>query len=81
MSLDIYNVDNVILSDFIKNKYINNTLKPTLNNNFKKIIPEVNIIMNSGKKILFFLYEIAGMILLKLIGAVLYLKVKRCKDK
>ena len=58
------------------NKYTYTILKPELKNNFQVLIPSVNILINSGKKILFFLYEIAGMLLLKIIGSILFLKFK-----
>ncbi len=65
-------MDKAISNNFLINQYTKSTVKPQLDNNFKMLIPEVNILMNSGKKILFFLYEIAGMLLLKIIGVVLY---------
>lgn len=46
-------MDKAITGNFLINKYTNNTLKPILNNNFKVLIPEVNILLNSGKKIIF----------------------------
>lgn len=67
-------MDKAIAGNYLITKYTNNTLKPNLNNNFKVLIPEVNILLNSGKKILFFFYEISGILLLKFIGLVFYLK-------
>jgi hypothetical protein len=66
--------------NFLITKYTNSTLKPRLNNNFKVLIPEVNILLNSGKKILFFFYEVAGILILKIVGSVLFLKFERFKD-
>ena len=53
-------------------KYTKSTLKPILENNFKIFIPEVNIFINAGKKITFFIYELAGLLVLKIIGIVVY---------
>ena len=44
------------------------------------VCPNLNIFLNSGKKILFLLYEVAGMLVLKFIGMVLYLKFQRFED-
>ena len=76
----MYNMDKAISDNFLIGKYTSSTLKPNLNNNFRVLIPEVNILLNSGKKILFFLYEVAGILLLKIIGLVLYLKFQRFKE-
>lgn len=73
-------MDKAIAGNILITKYTNSTLKPSFNNNFKILIPELNILVNSGKKILFFIYEIAGILLLKIIGTVLYLKFERFKD-
>ena len=69
-------MDKAIANNFLINKYTKSTLKPTLNNNFKIVIPEVNNLINSCKKIIFFVYELAGIFLLKIIGMVLYLVFK-----
>ncbi len=69
-------MDQAITHNYLINKYTNSTIKSnTLNNNtnnFKILIPEVNVLINSGKKILLFLYEIAAIMLLKFIGVTLY---------
>ncbi len=54
-SLDVYNTDKVIYKNILIGKF-KNTLKPILDNNFKIFIPEVNIFINAGKKILVFVY-------------------------
>ncbi len=56
----MYNMDKAINNNFLITKYTNSKLKPKFNNNFKLLVPEVNILLNSGKKILFCLFEIAG---------------------
>ena len=72
----MYNMDKVITGNFLITKYTNSTLKPRLNNNFKVLIPEVNVLLNSGKKMLFLVYEIAGILLLKIIGVRILLLFK-----
>ena len=49
-------MDKAIHNNFLFNKFTNSTLKPILDNNFKVLIPEVNVLLNSGKKIIFFIY-------------------------
>ena len=66
-------MDQAIKNNFLINQFTNTTLKPELYNNFKLLIPEVNILLNSGKKILFLLYQIVGILLLKIIGMIFYL--------
>lgn len=49
--------NNILITKYTRNSSIrSNLLKPSFNNNFKVLIPEINILVNSGKKILFFLY-------------------------
>lgn len=69
-------MDKAIKNNILINKYTRNTIKSGLNNNYKILIPEVNLLINSGKKILFFTYEVAGLILLKVIGMIFYLVFK-----
>ena len=73
-------MDKAIAGNILTTKYTNSTLKPNLYNNFKILIPQVNILLNSGKKILFFIYEVVGIVILKIIGLVFYLKFERFKD-
>ena len=69
-------MDKAIAGNILTTKYTNSTLKPRLNNNFKVLIPEVNVLLNSGKKMLFLVYEIAGILLLKIIGVTTFLILK-----
>lgn len=69
-------MDKALTNNFLINKFTKSTLKPTLNNNFKILIPEVNILLNPGKKIKFFIYELVGILIIKIIGILLYLVFK-----
>jgi hypothetical protein len=69
-------MDRAIKNNFLINKYTNTTMEPIINNYFKILIPNVNLLLNSGKKILFLLYELAGIIFLKLCGMIFYLWLK-----
>lgn len=66
-------MNKAIRKNFLISKYTNKTLKPTIDNNFKILIPQVNMLVNSGQKIIFILYELAGIIILRISGIVIYL--------
>jgi hypothetical protein len=76
----MYNMDKAIDNNYLISKYTNSTLKPNYNNSFKLLIPEINIFLNQGKKILFFLYQVAGLFLLKITGNILYITCTCLKD-
>ncbi len=73
-------MDKAISGNFLVGKFTNSTLQPKLNNNFKVLMPEVNLFLNSGKKIIFMFYEVAGILLLKIIGTLFYLTCSRFQE-
>ena len=66
-------MDKAIKKNFLMNKYTNTKLIPTKDNNFKILIPNVNIVENLGKNLIFLVYELCGIIILKVSGILLYL--------
>ena len=69
-ALGIYDIENTISQNYLLSIRRLNTsdLTPEKNNNFKLLVLNGNILVNSGKKILFLIYQYFGIVLLNILG-------------